>query len=379
MREVNIPVLIVGGGGCGLSLSIFLSTSASNTGCSSVGRARRASPKPTTSISARWRSSASTVSSTRPRWKCSHRKDGCGPVEDVAGRGWAAGPLGVPGDGSFGGGSLRPRYEADGPVLSGNLPQVRLEPLLRQQAELRAPDSVLFNHTVTEIDQDGDGVTALVSDNATGETFRVRAQYAHRRRRRPPRRAHLRGDDAGADRTAGHGWRALQRRPVTVVGRQDAPNLLQQSGGCRHLGQWSHGGPGADLGQNVRRVGDPVRFPPRRSGPHRRGGHGPPDQGTAEAARPRTARARHQSLGPGGGVGRQVSSRPGFHRRGRRAPTIRLPPGWVSIPPSRIPTTWPGNSPWYSNMAYRPLCWIPTSPNGCPSVAATWSRAVRFS
>ena len=56
---------------------------------------------------------------------------------------------------AFGGGALRPRYEADGPCLSSNYPQLRLEPLLREQAERRAPGQIRFHHEVTGWEQGG--------------------------------------------------------------------------------------------------------------------------------------------------------------------------------------------------------------------------------
>lgn len=59
-----------------------------------------------------------------------------------------------------------------------NLPQHLLEPVIRERAEeLNGADRVLFNHEVTELDQDDDGVTATILDRETGETSTIRAQY----------------------------------------------------------------------------------------------------------------------------------------------------------------------------------------------------------
>jgi 2,4-dichlorophenol 6-monooxygenase len=59
-----------------------------------------------------------------------------------------------------------------------NLPQHLLEPVIRERAEeLNGADRVRFNHEVTELDQDDDGVTATILDRETGETSTIRAQY----------------------------------------------------------------------------------------------------------------------------------------------------------------------------------------------------------
>lgn len=78
---------------------------------------------------------------------------------------------------AFGGGSLRHRYETDSPVLCTDLPQIWLEPVLREHAEQRTPGRILFNTQLESFDQDDDGVTAQISDRVTGEKSTVRAKY----------------------------------------------------------------------------------------------------------------------------------------------------------------------------------------------------------
>lgn len=178
MREINVPVFIVGGGGCGLSMSIFLS----NLGVKHLVCERRegTSRKPKAHYL-----NQRTMEIFRQHGIFDAIRAASAPIDKMGRVQWMT-SLG--GDGpldrrvfqtmeSFGGGSLRARYEADSPVLSGNLPQIRLEPLLRRCAQDRAPSSVLFNHLVTKVSQDGDGVTALVENNDNGEVFRVNAQY----------------------------------------------------------------------------------------------------------------------------------------------------------------------------------------------------------
>jgi 2,4-dichlorophenol 6-monooxygenase len=59
-----------------------------------------------------------------------------------------------------------------------NLPQHLLEPVLRQRAEKDSgPESVRFNHELTALAQDEDGVLATIMDRASGVPFDVRARY----------------------------------------------------------------------------------------------------------------------------------------------------------------------------------------------------------
>jgi 2,4-dichlorophenol 6-monooxygenase len=58
-----------------------------------------------------------------------------------------------------------------------NLPQIRLEPILKQGAEKLSPGRIRFNHELLELAQDDDGVTAVVRDNGTGESHTVRSEY----------------------------------------------------------------------------------------------------------------------------------------------------------------------------------------------------------
>lgn len=60
----------------------------------------------------------------------------------------------------FGGGSLYDTYVADSPCLSSNYPRIRLESVLRGQAEEHAPDGIRFHHVLVELDNDDEGVSA---------------------------------------------------------------------------------------------------------------------------------------------------------------------------------------------------------------------------
>lgn len=78
---------------------------------------------------------------------------------------------------AFGGGQLRESYAKDSPCFSSNYPQLRLEPLLRQHAEERAPGCIRFRHELTAFTQDADGVDATILNRDTGEKLQVRARY----------------------------------------------------------------------------------------------------------------------------------------------------------------------------------------------------------
>jgi 2,4-dichlorophenol 6-monooxygenase len=78
---------------------------------------------------------------------------------------------------AFGGGSLRATYDADSPGTASNYPQLRLEPLLRREAEKRAPDAIRFGQEVQSWEQGPDGVSVLVRDLATEQEYTIQARY----------------------------------------------------------------------------------------------------------------------------------------------------------------------------------------------------------
>ena len=175
---IDTPVLIVGGGGCGLSSSIFLS----NHGVEHLLVERH----PGTAIlpKAHYLNQRTMEVYRQHGIADAIYEVGC-PIEKFGQIRWMT-SLG--GDGpldrreihrmdAFGGNSLRDRYEADSPVLATNYPQLRLEPLLRQQAEKRAPDSIRYHHEVLDWQQSDAGVVVSVRDRDTGEEFTVRARY----------------------------------------------------------------------------------------------------------------------------------------------------------------------------------------------------------
>jgi 2,4-dichlorophenol 6-monooxygenase len=178
LADIDVPVLIVGGGGCGLSASSFLS----NLGVEHVLVERHGS---TSHLPKAHYLNQRTMEIFRQHgiadsvYEVGTPPDKMGKVRwrtSLGGDGTLDGRTFFTMD-SFGGGETAERYLRDSPSPSSNYPQLRLEPLLRRQAEQRGPGRVRFGHELVELAQDEDCVTATVLDRATEETYQVRAQY----------------------------------------------------------------------------------------------------------------------------------------------------------------------------------------------------------
>ncbi|POX52002.1 aromatic ring hydroxylase [Streptomyces sp. Ru71] len=178
MEETEVPVLIVGGGGCGLSASVFLSDH--GVGHMLVERHEDTSILPkahyinqrTMEIfrqhgiyDAVTERASTTERFGRVRWQTTLTGDGPLDVKVIHEMD------------AFGGGALTDIYAADGPVLPVKLPQLRLEPILRRQAEQRNPGRVLFSHELVSFAEEGDRVVAEVRDRDSGRVTRVTARY----------------------------------------------------------------------------------------------------------------------------------------------------------------------------------------------------------
>ena len=178
MSVLEVPVLVVGAGGCGLSSSIFLS----DAGVDHLVIERHES---TSNLPKAHYLNQRTMEIFRQH----------GIAESVAEVGAPLDKFGkvrfktsLAGDGpfdakllyeldAFGGGNLRDVYQADGAILPTNLPQHRLEPLLRRHAEERArPGRVLFHHELVSWEDD-DQIRAKVRNRYTGEVLTIHAKY----------------------------------------------------------------------------------------------------------------------------------------------------------------------------------------------------------
>jgi 2,4-dichlorophenol 6-monooxygenase len=178
--DVDVPVLIVGGGGAGLTASILLS----NMGVRSllVSRLPETSRMPKAHILNQRSMEVFADAGVEPAIAAKST-----PPENCKGFGWYTGLTGTgPEDRhgrriafaeAWGGGYTDPDYIAASPYPVANLPQIRLEPILKAHAEQSSHTSVRFGHELIDLVQDGDGVTSAILDRASGETYTVRSSY----------------------------------------------------------------------------------------------------------------------------------------------------------------------------------------------------------
>lgn len=178
MRTIETPVLICGGGGAGLSLSVFLSAQ----GIASMLVERH---ETTSNLPKAHYLNQRTMEIFREHGIAEVIYERGSPFENMGQVAWLT-SLG--GDGpldrktiykmdAFGGGATEATYTADSPTRSGNLPLLRLEPVIRAFAEKSELAQVLFSHELLSFTQDAEGVTSLVKNLATGEQFQVRSKY----------------------------------------------------------------------------------------------------------------------------------------------------------------------------------------------------------
>ncbi len=178
MGSVDVPVLIVGGGGAGLSASLLLSGLGVET--------LLVSARPETSdLPKAHVLNQRTMEILRDVGVAAAIYERGTPPEQMQATGWYAGFAGGhPHSGrriarleTWGAGYTDTDWIDASPCATTNLPQIRLEPILKQQAEKRAPGCIRFGHEVVALDQDGRGVTATVRDVASDAEYRVRSRY----------------------------------------------------------------------------------------------------------------------------------------------------------------------------------------------------------
>jgi 2,4-dichlorophenol 6-monooxygenase len=178
MRDEHVPVLIVGGGGAGLTASMLLARQgvehllvSARPGTSDLPKAHVLNQRAMEIL------------------------EDCGVAEEIAERSTPASQMsatayyaGFAGDHpdagrriakleSWGAGGENELWRTASSWRQLNLPQIRLEPILKAGAERLSPDRIRFNHELLELSQDGDGVSAVVRDNGSGESYRVRSDY----------------------------------------------------------------------------------------------------------------------------------------------------------------------------------------------------------
>lgn len=178
MNDVDVPVLIVGGGGAGLTASMLLSRMGIESLLVTAWPETSVLPKAhVLNLRAmeimRDAGVAETIyAASTPAEQMSHTAWYVGLAGDREGCGRRVAKLEA-----WGTGGRSPEWLAASPERQANLPQIRLEPVLRAGAEALAPGRIRFHHEVTGVTQDDRRVTATVTDRDTGETYRVRACY----------------------------------------------------------------------------------------------------------------------------------------------------------------------------------------------------------
>src|SRR5438552_2154446 len=178
MDQVEVPVLIVGGGGAGLTASMLLSS----MGVPSLLVSRYAG---TSILPKAHVLNQRTMEIFTELGVASEVLARSTPAENMQATAWYAGVAG-PHDGYgrrlgrlevWGGGYTDPDYIAASPCRTANLPQIRLEPVLKAHAETFPEADIRFNHELLAIEQDSEAVTATVLDRGTGEQYQVRSRY----------------------------------------------------------------------------------------------------------------------------------------------------------------------------------------------------------
>ena len=178
-ERIEVPILIVGGGACGLASSVMLS----DLGVGSLLVERH----PTTALLPK----AHIINPRSMEILHLHgmAEEVCregAPPENNASAQWYTSLGGdepwhrqqVHRVDAWSGGALTEEYARITRWRHGNLPQKHLEPLLRRHAEARNPDGVRFATELVDIGQDADGVDAVIRDLDTGAEQEVRAAYA---------------------------------------------------------------------------------------------------------------------------------------------------------------------------------------------------------
>ena len=178
--DKSVDVLVVGGGGCGLAISIFLAdkgvdflTIERHASTSILPKAHYLNQR-TMEIFRQHGLADEVFAKGTPPYNRSRTKwyTSLGGDNPLAGKTiFEMGALG---------GHGTPRivhYLETSPTDTSNLPQIRLEPLIKSHAESRDASRIRFSCELVEFSQDAEGVTAKLRDVNTNQTETVRAKY----------------------------------------------------------------------------------------------------------------------------------------------------------------------------------------------------------
>lgn len=177
MSLLEVDVLVVGGGACGLMSSIILS----DLGVDHLVVERRHG---TSDLPKAHYYNQRTMEMFRQHGIADAVYDAGMPMADCKVRYVTS----LGGDGpldrrdllcfdAFGGGPRRRASEKAAAVPATHLPQLGLEPILLTHANERGKRPVRFQHEMIAFEQNSESVTATIRDRDTGEEYQVRARY----------------------------------------------------------------------------------------------------------------------------------------------------------------------------------------------------------
>lgn len=178
MLTIDVPVLIVGGGGAGLTASNMLA----DLGIESLLVERH--PQTSHLPKAHYLNQRSMEAFRRLDLADAIYERGA-PAENMGKITWHTSlggddPLDrivIKEVDAMGGGRYAVEHALKGPTRAVNIPQLRLEPVLREHAERRNPGRVLFRHEFVSFRETDDGVEAVVRDLDGERDLLVRARY----------------------------------------------------------------------------------------------------------------------------------------------------------------------------------------------------------
>jgi 2,4-dichlorophenol 6-monooxygenase len=174
----QVPVLIVGGGGAGLTASMLLAKQgvehllvSARPETSDLPKAHVLNLRAMEVLEDVGAAEAIVARSTPPEQMAAtaYYAGFAGPDPDYGRQLMRLEAWGAGGDDEF--------WRAASPCRQRNLPQIRLEPLLKARAEELSPGRIRFGHELIDLAQDGGGVRALIRDRATGGEYVVESEY----------------------------------------------------------------------------------------------------------------------------------------------------------------------------------------------------------
>lgn len=177
MEMLDVDVLVVGAGACGLASSIMLSDFGIDHlvierrgGTSDLPKAHYYNQR-TMEIFEAHGIAGRVLDAGMPMAHCT-----CRYVTSLGGEGELDQKELLVYD-SFGGGPRREAAQRAAAVPATHLPQIGLEPILLDFAKERGARPVRFRHELTSFEQNESGVTATIKDLEAGEEYQVRAKY----------------------------------------------------------------------------------------------------------------------------------------------------------------------------------------------------------